>query len=254
MFRKIIIFYVFGFLFLLNAAAVFALDTDDFYTANDLYGKGKYKPAVDIYKALESKGVVAGELYYNMGNAYFKLNNKGMAMLYYLRALKVMPRDTELLENISFLDEQLVDKVAKSTPGGVAGVIYGIRDFFSFSEFLAAVMFFYLLLIFLAVLRLFVFGLRKTCMFLSVVSVCGLVVTAFFASLSYYNNCALSKAVVVAPEAKLFYSPAVSDTPAFVVHEGLKLVVVKKKQSWVQVNIEDADMSGWTLDKNIMAV
>lgn len=254
MFRKIVISCLLGFLFVLSAKSIFASDMDDFYTANNLYGKEKYKEAIDIYKSIEDKGALAGELYYNMGNAYFKLNSKGMAMLYYLRALKFMPRDTELLENIAFLDELLIDKVAKNTHSGIVGALYGIRDFFSFAEFLTAVIFFYLLLILMAILRLFVFSLRKLCFVISAVSIFALIITAPFAAISYYDSCVLKKAVVVVPKAKLFYSPSVSDTPAFVVHEGLSLVVVKEKQDWVQVNIKDADMSGWTLAKNVILV
>ena len=68
--------------------------------ANNLYAKGNYSDAAKIYEQILSKEGVAPELYYNLGNAYFKSNETGKSILNYERALRLSPRYEDARVNL----------------------------------------------------------------------------------------------------------------------------------------------------------
>ena len=66
---------------------------DIFFEANKLYSGGEYAKAAERYEAILKSGVESGNLYYNLGNAYFKLDRKVKALAAYERATRMIPAD-----------------------------------------------------------------------------------------------------------------------------------------------------------------
>ena len=62
-----------------------------FVKGNDLYKQEKYHKAIESYKEIENSGVASDELYYNLGNSYYKLNEVAPSIYYYEKALKLNP-------------------------------------------------------------------------------------------------------------------------------------------------------------------
>ena len=81
-------------------------DEGDYLTkvarANDFYLNKKYQQAIDIYENLISQGAKNGYLYYNLGNAHFRLNHLGAAIFNYSRAKKLVPRFEDLEANLRY--------------------------------------------------------------------------------------------------------------------------------------------------------
>lgn len=77
-----------------------------FYEANDLYSKNQFSAAIQKYEQLARDGYQSGNLYFNLGNAYFKAGHKGLAVLYYEKARRLMPRDADLTANLSYAGAQ----------------------------------------------------------------------------------------------------------------------------------------------------
>ena len=69
--------------------------------ANQLYEKKEYPKAAEVYEIIASK-VRNGNVYYNLGNTYFKLGQRGKAILYYERARQLMPRDKDIRGNLRY--------------------------------------------------------------------------------------------------------------------------------------------------------
>ncbi len=85
-----------------------------FHEANQLYQKGAYPEAIAVYRQVLAEGLESGNLYYNLGNAYFKTGHKGWAVLYYEKARRLMPGDSELRANLGYV----LAGVAADRPGG----------------------------------------------------------------------------------------------------------------------------------------
>jgi len=69
--------------------------TDVVKHANDLYSKGDYKAAAEEYEHIIAAKNVAPELYYNLGNAYYKSGEIGHAILNYERSLRLKTKLSE---------------------------------------------------------------------------------------------------------------------------------------------------------------
>ena len=80
-----------------------------FFEANQAYKNHQYQQAIDGYRHLIENGFENGQIYYNLGNAYFRLGNLGRAILSYERARFLIPRDSDLAFNLSHARNQTQD-------------------------------------------------------------------------------------------------------------------------------------------------
>ncbi len=84
------------------AAAAPTAPQTAFFRANTLYTQGQYAEAVAAYEAVLQSGLVSGNLYFNLGNSYFKAGQVGRAILNYERARRFLPSDPDLDANLRF--------------------------------------------------------------------------------------------------------------------------------------------------------
>ncbi len=94
----------------------FLIAQPSFETANQAYEKGNYKFAIEQYEGIISEGQHSAELYYNLGNAYFKTGNLGKAILNYERTLTLAPRDTQARDNLAIAQARTID-IIQPLPG-----------------------------------------------------------------------------------------------------------------------------------------
>lgn len=80
-------------------------------SANQFYSDGNYEDAVNQYESILNSGYESSELYFNLGNAYFKLNQIPSAILYYEKARKLAPEDEQINFNLSLANSRIVDKM-----------------------------------------------------------------------------------------------------------------------------------------------
>ena len=82
---------------------------DEFKSANALYDAGKFAEAAAAYAQLTPK---SAHIYFNLGNAWFRQDKPGLALLNYERARRLAPRDPDILANLKFAQQRLgVDEV-----------------------------------------------------------------------------------------------------------------------------------------------
>ena len=77
--------------------------------ANEAYKAGSYEKSVALYESLIEEGVETGKLHFNLGNAYFKTNELGRAILHYHKARRFLPGDEDLEANLRLADERRAD-------------------------------------------------------------------------------------------------------------------------------------------------
>ena len=65
--------------------------TNTFEEANKLYNQSEYQLSIDKYLEIVDTGYHSSELYFNLGNCYYKINQVANSILYYERALKLNP-------------------------------------------------------------------------------------------------------------------------------------------------------------------
>src|SRR5919197_1709802 len=84
----------------LMASSAFAQPAADFTKATQEYAQGHFKEAISGYEALVRAGQLSANLFYDLGNAYFRTGDFGRAILNYERALALEPHHPEAQANL----------------------------------------------------------------------------------------------------------------------------------------------------------
>ena len=78
--------------------------------ADSAYTKGDYNTALSLYSKAVTTAGSSAELYYNLGNAYYRNGNIPQAIIYYERALRIDPSFSRARENLDFVNDRIIDK------------------------------------------------------------------------------------------------------------------------------------------------
>jgi hypothetical protein len=97
-----------------------------FEAAARLQAQGQYVQAVDAYRALLDEGHASGPLYYNLGNAYARLDQWGQAVRYYEKARPLRPGDPRLAHNLEQVRRRAGVYPTVLPPRGLPGVVQGV--------------------------------------------------------------------------------------------------------------------------------
>jgi tetratricopeptide (TPR) repeat protein len=95
-----------------------------FENANEAYADDQYPKAVQLYTSLLDDGLVSGELYFNLGNAYFKQSDLANAIFHYEKALQLNPADQEVRENLEIANTQTIDKIENAPESNLKTMVY----------------------------------------------------------------------------------------------------------------------------------
>ncbi|MFT7334164.1 MAG: tetratricopeptide (TPR) repeat protein [Porticoccaceae bacterium] len=234
------IFYI----LLLTTQVFFA--QNGFEAANELYQKAKYNEAVAAYENVERDNKQSAELYFNLGNSYYKLNKVAPAIYNYEKALLLSPKDSEVLANLRFAQKRTIDEVKVIPKVGFAKLL---RDFtaiydyntwawisVSFSGlFLLSFIGYYFSQLTLSK-RIFFLG-----MFMMFVLLLISVAAAIFEK-SYYKN--EIPAIVFAEMVEVKAEPQKLAANVVTLHEGAKVFVKETLENWKKIQLTDGT-EGW---------
>ena len=107
-----------------NASAQESSAIDVMARANEGYERGEYVEASQQYEALIDRGYSDATLYFNLGNSYLESGDLGRAILSYLRARELSPRDTEIRDSLELARGMTVDRVVAEGGSPVESVSY----------------------------------------------------------------------------------------------------------------------------------
>lgn len=95
------------FLFLIFSSQAFATPEDVSKKGAEAYYQNRLDEAEEVYTGLLKSGIVSGDLHYNLGNVAYREGKLGRAILHYERALRLLPRDTDLRANLFFVRKKI---------------------------------------------------------------------------------------------------------------------------------------------------
>lgn len=217
-----------------------------FTKANTLFQDGKFDEAKNGYLDILKTGVQSPELYYNLGNAYYKTGDLASAILNYERASLLAPGDEDIKENLDLANSQIVDKITPLGEFFAKRWIASIRDSKdSDSWAIWAVVSFFLVLgsvcgyLFVnqsVVRRVAFFG----GIFLLLINI-----SSFAFALSQKNKLTnRNNAIVFSPTVTVKSSPDLTGAELFILHEGTKVTILRTIGSWAEIQLKDGNV-GW---------
>jgi tetratricopeptide (TPR) repeat protein len=211
-----------------------------FYKGNALYEEGKYDEAIHEFEAVIEQGLESGNLYYNIGNCYFKKGELGKAILNYERARRLIPRDSDLKSNYKFALSRLQYDISEKS-SWMKRVI-NVFHFLSLNEITILLSSAFVLLMLFFILRLFIRGLRK---YTFLIAVC-VILAIILLSIPLVERITLlnTEAVVIAENPEVRFEPLDSATTHFTLYEGMKITMLETKQEWARIRRADGKV-GW---------
>jgi len=229
------------------AAPAAAAPLTDLSVAESLYRQGNYEPAANIYQSILRQGLAGGELYYNLGNCYYKMGQYGLAILNYERAERYLGNDPDLVKNQKLAELKAPDKIQPLPRWFVIQILDGIRRtislggwarwFILFEWSLAACLVILILLPGLAI-RPWLTRLFWGCAVLFIVSG-----SFFFAS--HYTQSRNQAGIILASSVEIHSAPDKNSTELFTLHEGAKIRVLRRLPGWAEILLTDGKQ-GWT--------
>ena len=219
-----------------------------FNRANELYQKGEFVKAIDTYGQLINQNKVNGKLYYNLANAYYKNQQMGFAVLYYEKALKLIPRDSDTRYNLELLNKMLKEQ----QPNFFEQIIQGLNGMASLNELTVITSSIFLFLVLL--LSVFLFNRKKL-----ILLFCGIIFIflATFSTLLYIKldrEVFTNWAVVTQGPCDVRNGPGFENSVGFNLPEGKKVMILRQKDEWVAVGLKSEGLRGWLEKKYISSI
>jgi tetratricopeptide (TPR) repeat protein len=241
------------FLLLIIANAVVAQNTTELFTdANDLYKNEKIEEAIELYKKIETQGFVSSELYYNLGNSYYKLNKVGPSIYYYEKALKLNPLNEDVKNNLVFAKRLALDNIEELPKTVFQKFNKNWLQKLSYNQWAIVVVVFSFLgsLLFL----LFYFAdspSKKRFYFITSTLSFLLLIFSFIITYDQYTFTKKNKvAIVFAEKTAVRNAPTLNSEEVFTLHEGTKVVVLDRVDDWKKIKLADGKL-GWIIADEI---
>lgn len=219
---------------------------DSLKTANDYYAANEIEKAIAMYESIVSQGYESAALYYNLGNSYYKNSNLVNAILNYERAKKLAPRDEDILFNLELANQFVIDKIeALPQPFFVKWGNAVVRWFKVDTWAVISLSAFILTLIMgLAFAFLRSRSLRKLSFGLAIALLVLSGSSFAFATKQKTDNLKKQSAIIFSPSVTVKASPNESSVDLFVIHEGLKVEILKNHNYWLEIKLDDGNR-GW---------
>lgn len=210
---------------------------------NALYETGAYELAIEKYNDIRSKGVLSPELFFNLGNAYYKKKNLGKAILYYERALKLAPKDEDIRFNLAFAQASTVDKIESSGTVWFKKMVHGYLKIMNTNTWAFVSLAFVFMSLLLWVLFLSNRFSPNVLMISMVVSLL-LAIAAIFSSFGRRLLDAQRFAIVMDDGITVKSAPAKKGEDMFIIHEGTKMELLDAYQTWYKIRLNNGNV-GW---------
>jgi tetratricopeptide (TPR) repeat protein len=245
------------FFFLLAATPVFASDFSyrDADSGNVQYEKGNYSKAVTFYNQFLSSGYESSQLYYNLGNSYYRLNEIGKSILYYEKALKLSPSDPDIKYNLALANQKITDRILQDQSLILKDKWQEIINLLPERGWtLLCIIFVIAGLLFLSLYFSFRHLLmRKISFWSSMTCIVLCFVTFYLANLQYRNLELHDTGIIVTPAVTVKGSPYDNALQLFLLHEGTKVWIVKSQAGWMEVKLSNGNQ-GWLPSSDIALI
>lgn len=220
--------------------------------ADSAYRAGNYEEAVTGYEEILASGLASADLYYNLGNAYYRSGQLGLAILNYERALRLEPGMSDARQNLQLANSKTVDRITV------------LPRFFVVDWYNALItrvtphtwrILFLLFLTFTGVSLVTLFLTHRitfkkisllTLLLFALLSL--LALFFLFKSTHYYNS--HREAIVIEPSVTVKSSPETESVDKLILHEGTKVTITETLAGWNKITLADGT-TGWCQEENL---
>lgn len=220
--------------------------------ADSAYVRGDFEHAVALYDSLLNEGV-SSELYYNLGNAYYRLDDITHAILNYERAARLSPGDADIRFNLQMARSKTIDKVVPESEMFFVTWYHSLVNMTSVDGWATIALCMLSLSIVLVLLYLFAnaIWLRKIGFFGAFVALTLFCIGNLFAWQQKREHFNANGAIIIESAVPVKSTPAQNGTDLFILHEGTKVKIIDNSmREWKEIRVADGKQ-GWLETKQI---
>jgi len=216
---------------------------------NQAYRDKDFSTAIENYMEAINRGGVSAELFYNLGNAYFRAGSLAKAILWYERAKVLAPTDNDINHNLKFVKQLTQDKIESLYRGMLIAKIMLFIESISFRTF------WWILVIIssLATLCTVYFILQLRGRWLAVVFWIIFVITLCGWFVKGNRIWERNLAIVMLPRIEVRSEPSTDAEHIFTLHQGTRVGIKENRQDWYRIILEDGN-SGWVPENAVEKV
>jgi len=214
------------------------------------YQEENYEEAVNILeeevKVQKEKGLESSNLYYNLGNAYFRDNEIAKAILNYERAILINPGDRDIRQNLEFARTKTEDKIISVDTFFLQSWFDSVQNLQSSNAWAKLSVF--LFIAFMISLGIFFFvnklTIKKVTFYTGIITLTLLIITNIFSYRQKNKILNRDTAIIMAGSASITSSPDSNSKESFILHSGTKVKINKHDGSWMEIEIDNGNV-GW---------
>jgi tetratricopeptide (TPR) repeat protein len=251
--RKILILFLASFFHFFVALGQ-EIDTT-FENANAAYNAGQFEKAVMLYKQILETGKHSAELYYNLGNSYYRLNQVGESIFYFEKAKQLQPTDEDINVNSSYAQNMAIDAVELLPKSQITQLKDSIIELFSqegWAYFI--VLLAWLLVLFLGLYLWNKIPFIKRTFFISSLVIGFLFIgSLFIAVIKSANTADTTYGILFNEKIEVWAEPNSRAEVLFLLHEGTEIQMLDELQNWQKIRIVNGS-EGWIKNAKVRSL
>ena len=220
--------------------------------AHEAYQTNQFADAIALYTKVVDLQYESATLYYNLGNAYFKSGDNARALLWLERALRLDPGNEDIIHNISFVQQKLVDRIEHLPELFIVKLWNNTSRFFTGNQWaiwsIIACSLFALCLLIILLIR--ISWIRSISIFVAILALLFTIFSVIFAKKESTRYIQHPQGIIMAYVVNVKSTPNEKGSDLFVIHSGLKVGITDQLNEWVEIRLPNGE-KGWVLVSQI---
>jgi len=241
---KLFIFWV---AIILLPATIWGQVPTEISQANQFYNQNQFREAAEIYERTIVGGMKNGYLYYNLGNIYFRMGNLPKAILNYVKAQNLLPRNEDVEANLEYAVRQTVDQLDGRKPYVLESILFWVRDL-NLSEHRRAL--FWINLAFWIAMAVRLRNQIPATQSARNILLAFLVLALVSTGLRWHQETHQSIGVILPQQINVHSGWNATTAVLFQLHQGALVSISQEKENWYEIELP-GEKKGWTLKSNI---
>jgi tetratricopeptide (TPR) repeat protein len=214
--------------------------------ANEAYQSNDFKNAIELYTKVVDLQYESATLYYNLGNAYFKSGDNARALLWLERARRLDPNNEDIIHNISFVEQKLVDRIEHLPELFIIKLWNNTSRFLTGNQWatlsIVACSLFALCLLIILLIR--ISWIRSISIFAAILALFLTVFSVIFAKKESTRYIQHPQGIIMGYVVNVKSTPNEKGSDLFVIHSGLKVGITDQLNEWVEIRLPNGE-KGW---------
>ena len=249
-----VLFYKIIFVLFTNLS--FSQNSENYFKkGNDFYNNAQFEKALDSYFKVLNENYHSAELYFNIGNSYYKLDSIAHSIFYFEKAKKMSPMDQDILNNLGYAENMKIDLIEKLPKSQIENFQVYLFNIYSSNQLGYMLILFFWVFCILFSLYYLIRNSRLKKIFFLITSLFFLLITVTFTigTQKSIHDSSLTEAIVFEKQIAVNDEPNDRSEVLFNLHEGTKVNISEKLENWLKIKLENG-AEGWIKSKGIKQI